>query len=48
VIVDSLHPDIDRTFARLLGIVARRSHHRIAEDQPALVVRAIDRVVAAS
>jgi pimeloyl-ACP methyl ester carboxylesterase len=26
-------------------IVARRSHHRIAEDQPALVARAIERVV---
>jgi pimeloyl-ACP methyl ester carboxylesterase len=29
-------------------IVATRSHHRIAEDQPALVARAIERVVAAS
>jgi pimeloyl-ACP methyl ester carboxylesterase len=28
-------------------IVAERSHHRIAEDQPALVARAIDGVVAA-
>jgi hypothetical protein len=26
-------------------IVAERSHHRIAEDQPALVARAIERVV---
>lgn len=29
-------------------IVAARSHHRIAEDQPALVARAIERVVAAA
>jgi hypothetical protein len=36
------------TIACAAAIVAQRSHHRIAEDQPALVVRAIDRVVAAS
>jgi hypothetical protein len=29
-------------------IVAARSHHRIAVDQPALVARAVERVVAAA
>jgi pimeloyl-ACP methyl ester carboxylesterase len=61
VLVDGLHPDLDRRIEAILGprasaerraalargrvVLAPRSHHRIAEDQPELVISAIRQLV---